>query len=74
MHNRLQTVEFLREVQNLSLETLATQGKRKRNREEVMVKEWIEVYDWRILEAAAKIDQGKEYDYDVWKRNFIGTV
>lgn len=74
VHNRLQTVEFLREVQNLSLETLATQGKRKRNREEVMVKEWIEVYDWRILEAAAKIDQGKEYDYDVWKRNFIGTV
>lgn len=73
-HNRVKTVEFLREVQNLKLQVKVPKGKRKRRREHVWTKEWLEVYDWRLLEAVGKIDQGKIYDYDVWKRNFIGTI
>lgn len=73
-HNRIKTVDFLREVQNLKLQLKVCKGKRKSNREKIWTKEWLEVYDWRLLEAIGKIDQGKVYNYDVWKRNFIGTI
>jgi hypothetical protein len=37
-------------------------------------KQWIEVYDWRILECIGKVDQGKELTYDPWQRCWIGAV
>jgi len=35
-------------------------------------KEYVEVYDWRLLEIIKKSDKGKKLGYDVWKRCWIG--
>lgn len=56
------TAEFLKRIGRLNLKT--SQGK----------KEWIEVYDWRILECMAKVDRGKQLAYDPWQRCWIGAV
>jgi hypothetical protein len=56
------TAEFLKSIGRLNLKT--SQGK----------KDWIEVYDWRILECIAKVDQGKQLAYDPWRRCWIGAV
>lgn len=37
-------------------------------------KNWVEVYDWRLLECIAKADKGKKLDYNPWKRCWIGCV
>jgi hypothetical protein len=56
------TAQFLKRIGNLNLRT--PQGK----------KQWVEVFDWRILECIAKVDQGKELTYDPWRRCWIGAV
>lgn len=37
-------------------------------------KEWVEVYDWRLLEISTKIEQGQPREYDPWNRCYIGAV
>ncbi len=37
-------------------------------------KETVEVYDWRLLEYATKMDLGKEFSYDPWARSWICKV
>jgi len=60
--NRTQpTVDFLKRVGRLSL---TRNGK----------KEWVEVYDWRLLECIAKVDRGKELTFNPWDRCWIGAV
>ncbi len=60
--NRIeQTAAFLKKIGKLGL-------KRKGK------KEWVEVYDWRLLECFTKVEQGKETGYDPWKRCWIGAV
>jgi hypothetical protein len=56
------TREFMQQIQDLDL-------RRSRGK-----KQWIEVYDWRILEAMTKQDRGKEYGYNPWRRNWVGAV
>lgn len=56
------TAEFLKAIGNLNLKT--SRGE----------KQWIEVYDWRILECIGKVDQGKELTFDPWQRCWIGAV
>lgn len=55
------TVEFLDRIRKLKL----TRNGRK---------ETVEVYDWRLLEYATKIDLGKEFSYDPWARSWICKV
>jgi DNA ligase N terminus len=55
------TVDFLKRIRQLNL---TRKGKR----------EWIEVYDWRLLEYIAKIEQGKKYSYDPWARCWMCRV
>ncbi|KAF4626573.1 hypothetical protein G7Y89_g11585 [Cudoniella acicularis] len=57
-----ETGDFLKKIESLNL-------KRSGGR-----KQWVEVYDWRLLECMAKIDQGKRLDYCPWKRCFICVV
>jgi hypothetical protein len=57
-----ETAEFLKQIGNLKLKS--PQGE----------KQWVEVYDWRILECIGKIDLGKELTYDPWRRCWIGAV
>jgi hypothetical protein len=57
-----QTIEFLKMIGRLNL--TRSRGK----------KQWVEVYDWRILECIAKIDRGKKLDYNPWRRCWIGAV
>lgn len=56
-----QTVEFLKRVQ---MQLCAAGGP----------KQWVEVYDWRLLEYMAKVDRGKEYTYDPWDRCRMCTI
>ena len=56
------TVDFLKRIEKLNLRR--SKGK----------KEWVEVFDWRILEAIAKVDRGKELGYNPWRRCWIGAV
>jgi DNA ligase N terminus len=55
------TVDFLKRVGRLGL---MKKGK----------KEWVEVYDWRLLESIAKVDRGKALTFDPWDRSWIGAV
>jgi hypothetical protein len=55
------TVEFLDRIRKLKL---TRKGRR----------ETVEVYDWRLLEYATKIDLGKEFSYDPWARSWICKV
>lgn len=57
----LQTVDFLKRVQ---MQSSLSDGP----------KQWIEVYDWRLLEYMAKVDRGKEYTYDPWDRCKMCTI
>jgi hypothetical protein len=57
-----QTIEFLKMIGRLNL--TRSRGK----------KQWVEVYDWRILECIAKIDRGKKLDYNPWRRCWMGAV
>jgi hypothetical protein len=60
--NRVEeSVKFLKQVGNVGLRR---KGK----------KEWVEVYDWRLLECITKAERGKDYDYNPWKRCWIGAV
>jgi hypothetical protein len=56
------TVELMRRIERLNLHR--SRGK----------KEWVEVYDWRILEAIAKADRGQDKGYNPWRRCWIGAV
>jgi hypothetical protein len=56
------TTEFLRRIEDLNLKTPL--GEKQR----------VEVYDWRILECIAKVDQGKQLAYDPWRRCWICAV
>jgi hypothetical protein len=55
------TVDFLKRIRRLNL---MRKGK----------KEWVEVYDWRLLEYITKIEQGKEYSYGPWARCWMCRV
>ncbi|KUJ17388.1 uncharacterized protein LY89DRAFT_684449 [Mollisia scopiformis] len=55
------TAHFIKSIGKLSL-------KRKGR------KEWVEVYDWRLLECFTKVEQGRTAGYDPWKRCWIGAV
>jgi hypothetical protein len=37
-------------------------------------KEWVGVYDWRLLECITKTEQGKELTYDPWVRCWICNI
>lgn len=37
-------------------------------------KEWIDVYDWRLLEHVGKVGKCTEITEDVWRRYWIGSV
>ena len=56
-----QTATFMKMISRLNL-------KRKGK------KEWVEIYDWRVLECVTKLEQGKSTSYDPWKRCWIGAV
>jgi hypothetical protein len=56
-----QTVAFMKKIHSLGL-------KRKGK------KEWVEVYDWRLLECFTKVEQGTTVDYNPWRRCWIGAV
>ena len=60
------TAEFIARVSRLNLMRRGRGGEEK--------KEWIEVFDWRILEAVAKLDRGEEKGYNPWRRNWVGAV
>jgi hypothetical protein len=55
------TVDFLKRIRKLDL---MRKGK----------KEWVEVYDWRLLEYISRIEHGKEYSYDIWARSWMCRV
>jgi hypothetical protein len=55
------TVKFLDRIRKLNL---TRKGMR----------ETVEVYDWRLLEYATKMDLGKEFSYDPWARSWICEV
>lgn len=58
-----ETVAFLKKIRALGLKRRGD-GK----------KDWVEVYDWRLLECVAKMDRGKELGYNPWRRCWIGAV
>lgn len=61
--NRIeQTQEFMNRIGRLNL--------RRRSGK----KQWVEVYDWRILEYTAKEDRGHEKGYNPWRRCWMGAV
>ena len=70
-----QTVEFLQRIQGLNLRrgTRKRKGKGK-GRERETQKQWVEVYDWRLLECVAKQDRGRELGYNPWRRCWMGAV
>ena len=72
-HNRRETVDFLGQIEDLNLRHRVKRGKRdvKGN---MWTKEYVEVYDWRILQAIANIDRGRVFDYDPWQRNMINPI
>ncbi|TAQ87237.1 hypothetical protein B7494_g4424 [Chlorociboria aeruginascens] len=55
------TVEYMKEVGALDL---------RRNEK----KDWVEVYDWRLLESITKVDRGKELDFSPWRKSWVGAV
>jgi hypothetical protein len=60
--NRTQpTIDFLKQIGRLNL----TRKEKK---------EWVEVYDWRLLECITKVDQGKKMTFNPWDRCWIGAV
>ncbi|CZR56679.1 uncharacterized protein PAC_06568 [Phialocephala subalpina] len=60
-HRPNQSAEWMKKIGRLRL-------KRKGR------KEWMEVFDWRLLEISTKIEQGQPKEYDPWKRCYIGAV
>ena len=71
-----QTLEFLKKIQKLDLKRRCSDKERNTEREksDEGKKEWVEVYDWRLLECIGKQDQGKELDYNPWKRCWMCAV
>jgi hypothetical protein len=55
------TVKFLKKIRKFTLKKKYHRG-------------WVEVYDWRLLECLAKVDQGKQLSYDPWKRCWIMAI
>lgn len=55
-------IDFLKRIRNLNLKNSLGE------------KQSVEVYDWRILECIAKVDQGKQLGYDPWRRCWMGAV
>jgi hypothetical protein len=37
-------------------------------------KEWVEVYDWRLLESIHDLEIGKTVAFDIWKHHWIAAV
>jgi DNA ligase-4 len=37
-------------------------------------RDWVEVYDWRLLESLTKMEMGHKLTYDAWRRNWVGAV
>jgi hypothetical protein len=60
-HRTQPTVDFLRRISSLRL----TRGGKK---------EWVVVYDWRLLECITKTEQGKELTYNPWVRCWICDI
>lgn len=56
------TLEFMIRIERLNL-------RRSRGK-----KQWVEVYDWRILEYIMKKDRGEEKGYNPWRRCWMGAV
>ncbi|KAL3422866.1 DNA ligase 4-like protein 1 [Phlyctema vagabunda] len=57
-----QAVKLMRQIEVLNL-------KRSNGR-----KEYVEVYDWRLLECITKAEKGKRLDYNPWKRCWMCAV
>jgi hypothetical protein len=64
-----QTVAFLKRIEGLNL-----QRKVRKGGEKVKEKQWVEAFDWRLLECIGKIDRGKEPGYNPWRRCWMGAV
>jgi hypothetical protein len=60
--NRDETIAFMREIEGLGLKR--SSGER----------EYIEVFDWRLLEKIAVEEGGRELGYNVWKRYWVGAA
>jgi hypothetical protein len=57
-----ETVQIFKAIQDLNL--VKSDGKR----------EWVEVYDFRIVEYVSKIEMGNRMRYDVWRHFWIGAA
>lgn len=68
-----ETSEFLLKVKDLGLQTRVKRGKRD-GKGRKWDKEWLEVYDWRLLQCVGKVDCGQKVDYDPFKRCWVGVV
>lgn len=60
--NKRDAVEFIRQISSMGLRRPS--GK----------KEWVEVYDWRLLETISAIERGEKIEYDPWRRSWIVAV
>lgn len=65
-----ETATFLSEIEDLNLQHRVKRGKRDVKGNE-WTKEYVEVYDWKILEVMGKVDRGKKYNYDPWQRCLV---
>ena len=57
-----ETVQLFKAIQDLKL--IKSDGKR----------EWVEVYDFRLVECVSKMEMGKRMRYDVWRHFWIGAA
>lgn len=59
---REETIAFMREIESLGL--------KRSNRE----REYVEVFDWRLLARIAMEEAGNEFSYNIWKRYWVGAA
>jgi DNA ligase-4 len=60
--NAQETAQIFKEIQCLNL--VKSDGKR----------EWVEVYDFRLVEYVSKMEMGKRMRYNVWRHFWIGAA
>lgn len=70
MDNPKETASLLSEIEDLNLQHRVKRVKRDGKGNE-WTKEFVEVYDWKILVLMGKVDQGKKYNYDPWQRCMV---
>ncbi|KAH8805923.1 DNA ligase N terminus-domain-containing protein [Xylogone sp. PMI_703] len=62
LNHKKDAVEFMKQISSLDLKRPS--GK----------KQWIEVYDWRLLELVSKVEIGKNTGCDPWRKSWIVAV